>query len=114
MNKIKIKKNTGITLVALVVTIIVLLILAGITITMVLSNGGIIGKAKDSASIYNQKAKEENGRLADYENAILKANNGESILAQKISSDDVAFEPVDPNWKVHSVKEALDYLYENQ
>lgn len=38
----------GITLVALVVTIVVLLILAGITITYVLSDGGIFGKAQEA------------------------------------------------------------------
>ena len=40
----------GITLVALVVTIVVLLILAGITITYVLSDNGIFGKANDAAT----------------------------------------------------------------
>ncbi|MBR1802488.1 MAG: type II secretion system protein [Clostridia bacterium] len=39
----------GITLVALVVTIVVLLILAGITITYVLSDGGIFGRASQAA-----------------------------------------------------------------
>ncbi len=39
----------GITLVALVVTIVVLLILAGITITYVLSDNGIIGQAQKAA-----------------------------------------------------------------
>ena len=38
--------NRGITLVALVITIIVLLILAGVTINMVLGDEGIIGKAE--------------------------------------------------------------------
>ena len=37
----KAKEKRGITLIALVVTIVVLLILAGITITMLFSNGGI-------------------------------------------------------------------------
>ncbi len=43
-------KNTqsGITLIALVVTIVVLLILAGITIAFVLSDGGIFQSAKDA------------------------------------------------------------------
>ena len=43
-------KNTqrGITLIALVVTIVVLLILAGITIAFVLSDGGIFQAAKDA------------------------------------------------------------------
>ena len=45
MNKLKSKK--GITLVALVVTIVVLLILAGVSINLVLGNNGIIAKAKE-------------------------------------------------------------------
>ena len=42
------KKNKGITLVALVVTIVVLLILAGVSINLVLGNNGIIAKAKEA------------------------------------------------------------------
>lgn len=44
----KIKKKDGITLVALVVTIVVLLILAGITLSLVLGENGIINKAKEA------------------------------------------------------------------
>ena len=40
------KRNKGITLIALVVTIIVLLILAGVTIAMVLGQDGIFKKAQ--------------------------------------------------------------------
>ena len=42
------KNKKGITLVALVVTIVVLLILAGVSINLVLGNNGIIAKAKDA------------------------------------------------------------------
>ena len=45
------EKNNGITLIALVVTIIVLLILAGVSISMLTGNNGIIAQA--------QKAKRE-------------------------------------------------------
>lgn len=41
------KKNTGITLIVLVITIIVLLILAGVTISAITGNNGIIGIFKD-------------------------------------------------------------------
>ena len=41
-------KNKGITLIALVVTIVVLLILAGITISLVFSENGIISKSKNA------------------------------------------------------------------
>ena len=42
------KNNKGITLVALVVTIIVLIILAGISINLLLGDNGIITKAQDA------------------------------------------------------------------
>ncbi len=48
-NLLKKEGNRGITLVALVVTIVVLLILAGITITMLFSDSGIITKAREAA-----------------------------------------------------------------
>ena len=46
--KERIKQNGGITLLALVITIIVLLILAGVSIGMIAGDGGIIGKANDA------------------------------------------------------------------
>ena len=49
MKKKKLKKeNEGITLVALVVTIVVLLILAGISLNLVLGQNGIISRAQDA------------------------------------------------------------------
>ncbi len=51
------KTEKGITLVALVVTIVVLLILAGVSINLVLGNNGIIAKAKD-AEIKSAEASE--------------------------------------------------------
>ena len=46
--KLEIKQEEGITLIALVVTIVVLLILAGVSISLVLNNNGVISKAKDA------------------------------------------------------------------
>lgn len=47
--KCSIKNNNGITLIALVVTIIVLIILAGISINLVLRENGIITRAKEAS-----------------------------------------------------------------
>ena len=55
--------NTGITLIALVVTIVVLLILAGITINMLFSNGGIFKTAKDAANTWNEATSNEQENL---------------------------------------------------
>ena len=43
--KINLKQRNGITLIALVITIVVLLILAGVTIAMLTRENGILGKA---------------------------------------------------------------------
>ena len=50
--KLKIKQEKGITLIALVVTIVVLLILAGVSISLVLNNNGVISKAKEARDKY--------------------------------------------------------------
>ena len=50
------KKEKGITLVALVITIIVLLILAGVTIAMVVGDNGILTRSKQSK--FNTKVAE--------------------------------------------------------
>ena len=50
--KLKNKQEKGITLIALVVTIVVLLILAGVSISLVLNNNGVISKSKDARDQY--------------------------------------------------------------
>ena len=50
--EIKNKQERGITLIALVVTIVVLLILAGVSISLVLNNNGVISKAKEAKNQY--------------------------------------------------------------
>ena len=50
--KIRDKQERGVTLIALVVTIVVLLILAGISINLVLKNNGVISKAKEAKKQY--------------------------------------------------------------
>ena len=54
----KIKSNSAITLIALIITIIVLLILAGVTLSMVMGENGIFGKA-NSAKEKTQKTTAE-------------------------------------------------------
>ena len=62
MRNKELKSKKGITLIALVVTIVVLLILAAITINLVFSENGIIKKAQDAAEA--QKQAEESDRQA--------------------------------------------------
>ena len=62
-------KNKGITLVALVITIIILLILAGISISA-LTNTGIFGKAKDAKNASDNAEKEQGQTLSEYEDEL--------------------------------------------
>ena len=77
----KTKEMKGITLVALVVTIVVLLILAGVSINLVLGNNGIIDKAKEaqrkSAEATQNDLKGMNGLVSEMEGAL--AGNGGAI-----------------------------------
>ena len=59
-------KEKGITLVALVVTIIILLILAGVTISLVVGQGGLIQRAKNSGDIYKEAEANESEELDEY------------------------------------------------
>lgn len=67
------KKERGITLVALVVTIIVLLILAGVTIGMATSDKGIFKRASNAADTWNAARAHENNALDSYNNAMQNA-----------------------------------------
>ena len=57
MNKLKNKK--GITLIALVVTVVVLIILAGVSINAVIGDDGIIKKAQESANLTKESEAKE-------------------------------------------------------
>lgn len=65
----KVSKNKGITLVALIVTIIILLILAGISIST-LTNTGIFEKVKEAKKASENAEKEQNQVLDEYENEL--------------------------------------------
>ena len=62
-----IKKERGITLVALVVTIVVLLILAGVSLNLVIGNEGILTRSKEAADKYGKQAENEQQELDDIE-----------------------------------------------
>ena len=72
----KSKEEKGITLIALVVTIIVLIILAGVSINLVFGNLGIVTKAKEAKRMQEQAELNEQIALGELSNEIDKAING--------------------------------------
>ena len=87
----KLKKNIkGITLIALVVTIIVLLILAGITINLVAGKNGLIQKAKDGRDKYVISAEKEQIELS-LAAANISGLNGKNSMSSYSGSGDGTF-----------------------
>ena len=70
--------KSGITLIALVITIIVLLILAGISVSMITSQDGILNKAINAKKANEEAAKREQRQLEKLSELI--ENNGEASL----------------------------------
>ena len=77
--KQKLKESKGITLIALVITIIVLLILAGVTIATLTGNNGILTKANEAkTSNTDSEASEQFSLLAN--EWIIEKNTGDKTL----------------------------------
>lgn len=64
------KSEKAITLVALIITIIILLILAGVTLNMVLGDNSLINKSQSSVDKYKESANNEQDLLNSIENFI--------------------------------------------
>ena len=86
------KKEKGITLIALVVTIVVLLILAGISIAMLTGDNGIISQAKKAKEATEQAKVEELVTVAI--GSVISKNNGSTagitpkMVADQINEDE--------------------------
>ncbi len=66
----RLKNNHGITLIALVITIVVLLILAGVTIATLTGDNGILTKAQEAKTKTEEAQKQEEAQLKDLEDYI--------------------------------------------
>ena len=73
------KEKKGITLIALVITIIVLLILAGISISMLTGNNGILTRAQEAKNKTEEAEKEEKDKLGDMEDIINEYATGITV-----------------------------------
>ena len=94
MKKTKANSNKGITLIALVITIIVLLILAAVSIATLTGENGILTKANDASETTKDKTEEEqvkvavNGALTDG-TGTLSTENIKKALKKEFGTDKV-------------------------
>ena len=91
------KRNKGITLIALVITIIVLLILSGVAIAMLSGENGILRKVAEAKTKTEQSQTNETDELANYEDVInestgnlgkVKDNKNKVIEGRKVKLQD--------------------------
>ena len=87
--KVKQRKtnNKGITLVALVITVIVLLILAGVGLGAIAGKDGLIAKAREAAELYEQASRKEANAINEIFNMVNGGNQGESEEPEQPSID---------------------------
>ena len=103
------KKEKGITLIALVVTIVVLLILAGVSINLVIGNNGIITKSKEARIVTRADNAEDEVELWKGNNYIAKNSNGSSeskndMLQRLIDKKLVYEDEIDRNNEIITIK----------
>ncbi len=79
------RKNRGITLIALVITIIVLLILAGVSIAMLTGNNGILTQAKLAKENTALAKEDEENKLAK-NNEYINEQTGKTVKPGKIAT----------------------------
>ena len=103
------KTQKGITLIALVVTIVVLLILAGVTISLLLDENGIIAKSKDARTETKVSQIEDEVGMWKQHNFINKESNQEqesadTMLANLISRKLLTEEEIDRDKELITIK----------
>ena len=84
---IKLEERHGITLIALMITIIVLLILAAVTLSLTLGERGIFKTAKDASLITKIKEIEEQAQLSYADRKMEELTGGEKVTIDKIVND---------------------------
>ena len=103
------KNEKGITLIALVVTIVVLLILAGVTISLLLDENGIIAKSKDARTETRVSQIEDEVGMWKQHNFINKESNqaqesADTMLASLISRKLLTEDEIDREQELITIK----------
>ena len=103
------KNKKGITLIALVVTIVVLLILAGVTISLLLDENGIIAKSKDARIETRASQVEDEVGMWKQHNFINKESNqaqesADTMLARLISRKLLTEDEIDREQELITIK----------
>ena len=110
-------KEKGITLIALVITIIILLILAGVSIAMLTGENGILTQAQRAKNETEEARVEEENRITDYEDYISQYTNGGYVESKGVNApvlkdnmELVAYDEETGEWEENNSSLSYDYV----
>ena len=104
------RREKGITLIALVITIIVLLILAGVTIATLTGDNGILTKANEAKTITNEKDEEEQIEIG-YTEYLMADQTGEKV---KFEVSEAAVTGKEGDWIIKFNKTGKEYYFDGE
>ena len=102
----------GITLIALVVTIIILLILAGVTLNIALSDNGLFSKTKDAAEKYKLAQDNETDLLDEVEDEINELETKTKIEKVTDTKPGQLEQKSDNVYEIGSIEDLIAFSYE--
>ena len=108
--KIKIKEK-GITLIALAITIVLLLIFAGVTLNLVVGQGGLINRAKRSVGKYQEASKNEQDTLDQYSESIDEITSQYEISAEMTGDGEYTIALNDKSREADNKKTTFSKIY---
>lgn len=104
----KFPSQNGITLIALIITIIVLLILAGIAINLIIGDNGLILRAQNAVEKWSEATNNEERYLAELTNEI------NEIANEKVNTGDIEFSYSPKEWTNGNVNVRLSLKKETE
>ena len=104
------RREKGITLIALVITIIVLLILAGVTIATLTGDNGILTKANEAKTITNEKDEEEQIEIG-YTEYLMADQTGEKV---NFEVSEAAVTGKEGDWIIRFNKTGKEYYFDGE
>ena len=107
----------GITLIALVVTIIIMLVLAGVTLNLSLGDGGLITKTKKAVSEYENVQEQEAGDLKEMEELLKDVKsetfNNKGVNKPVLTDGMIPIKYKDGNWVITNQYDEEWYEYKD-
>ena len=102
----------GITLISLVVTIIVLLILAGVTIATLTGDNGILNRAQEAKNETEQATRDEKDKLGDMEDLINEYSTG--IIVEQVTDENpgVLETQGTDTYVINSIEDLVSFAYD--